>query len=616
LEQLFIIPEIRTQVSAGAAGAPSKGAKVSSNQSGTFETAFRTEEGKIESACTNGGRQENAPEAGGRRKPRSLQEPLGQAPDSPPDGQGVPLLDAIILALGSEESTALQGSDNGEGSPGEDATSEPDAVQTAIPQWAAPLILLAAAQTGEGDFRILLRQLLQQGPPLPDDTIELAGVVPGSEPPGQAASSGGQGPPQNIIFSSAAWQQNSGAGTPTAPVMAAEETAAAANNPETVTPLLGNETAPAEAGGPQAVATAGTAAGTGQSASEILGNASAPGIGAQPRDRLQDTAATPSAGADGTYARRAKDLSPAAESQGRPKGQAGGGDAPIVKHQYQNQATAQGNTYLQFDTSDPSVEEIYIEQQTGLADDLGLRQKSRPAQSQALTAAGNSDPPEETTSTADPGEEVAERPAQQNAVADNNKNTANAATDANRQDTTDGPDGVQRTEGQGLENRQAQAADASQNRPEARSSVEQTRTVQQLSDTILSSVTLKKGRAVIQLHPPELGRVRIHLTLTHGNELRAVFVTETREARLMIESHIEALRAHLDQRGLTMTDCSVDMNNNQGFSLRQHSGNGQAGLWWGRGNRPFAPDGQDVPEAVGAETVLARPANGRVDLVI
>ncbi|MBI2364697.1 MAG: flagellar hook-length control protein FliK [Deltaproteobacteria bacterium] len=81
-------------------------------------------------------------------------------------------------------------------------------------------------------------------------------------------------------------------------------------------------------------------------------------------------------------------------------------------------------------------------------------------------------------------------------------------------------------------------------------------TVNRVADELASHVRLNKREAVIQLDPPELGKIKIEMRLD-GDKLEARIVAEVHESRELIESHLQELRQALRLHHLDLADVRV-----------------------------------------------------------
>lgn len=79
-----------------------------------------------------------------------------------------------------------------------------------------------------------------------------------------------------------------------------------------------------------------------------------------------------------------------------------------------------------------------------------------------------------------------------------------------------------------------------------------------VSGEIAAHVRQNRHEALIQLEPPELGKLKISL-LVQGDTVRAHLVSETDEARSMIQTHLPELREALQLHKLDLLHVSVDV---------------------------------------------------------
>lgn len=70
------------------------------------------------------------------------------------------------------------------------------------------------------------------------------------------------------------------------------------------------------------------------------------------------------------------------------------------------------------------------------------------------------------------------------------------------------------------------------------------------------------GEAKVNLHPAELGRMSLSVTI-EGNETKVAFTVETAQAKHAIESNLPRLREMLEQAGLSLADSDVAEENHQ-----------------------------------------------------
>jgi len=90
-------------------------------------------------------------------------------------------------------------------------------------------------------------------------------------------------------------------------------------------------------------------------------------------------------------------------------------------------------------------------------------------------------------------------------------------------------------------------------------------TVNRVAEELASQVKLNKREAVIQLDPPELGKIKIDLRI-EGDKLEARITAEFYESRVLIESHLQDLRQALRIQHLDLTDVRVSQDGWSGGS--------------------------------------------------
>jgi len=127
-------------------------------------------------------------------------------------------------------------------------------------------------------------------------------------------------------------------------------------------------------------------------------------------------------------------------------------------------------------------------------------------------------------------------------------------------------------------------------------------TVNRVADELASHVKLNKHEAVIQLDPPELGKIKIEMRLD-GEKLAARIVAEVHESRQLIESHLQELRQALRLHHLDLADVRVSQDGwsggsgdpMQGFRQQQPDGEPQ----WARNSENSAAAASASPERIG-----------------
>jgi flagellar hook-length control protein FliK len=106
--------------------------------------------------------------------------------------------------------------------------------------------------------------------------------------------------------------------------------------------------------------------------------------------------------------------------------------------------------------------------------------------------------------------------------------------------------------------------------------------VDRVAQEIKAHIELGKHEAIIQLDPPELGKIKIDLRLD-GDRLQARIVTEEGHTKLLIESHLTELRQALETGQLDLRNIRVDRQDApsaggqwaEGFRDAQGQGEGQ-----------------------------------------
>jgi len=85
--------------------------------------------------------------------------------------------------------------------------------------------------------------------------------------------------------------------------------------------------------------------------------------------------------------------------------------------------------------------------------------------------------------------------------------------------------------------------------------------MQQVIDHIRDLPRPLPNRISLQLHPAELGQLKINLTMQEG-VIRASLVTQTVQAQEILEKHMPKLRALLERQGLELADVRIAQENN------------------------------------------------------
>ena len=80
--------------------------------------------------------------------------------------------------------------------------------------------------------------------------------------------------------------------------------------------------------------------------------------------------------------------------------------------------------------------------------------------------------------------------------------------------------------------------------------------MQQVIDHLRDLPRPLPNRISLQLHPAELGQLKINLTMQEG-VIRASLVTQTVQAQEILEKHMPKLRALLERQGLALEDVRI-----------------------------------------------------------
>jgi len=138
--------------------------------------------------------------------------------------------------------------------------------------------------------------------------------------------------------------------------------------------------------------------------------------------------------------------------------------------------------------------------------------------------------------------------------------------------------------------------------------------IEQVAGEINGRVHIGKTEAVIQLDPPELGKLKIDLHL-EGDRLEARIFAETQESRRLIETHLPELRQALGENRLEHVDVRIESGSWGSARGDGHQGTQQEA----NGGRQSANDfgatargGNDEREPIQRQPALREP--GRVSM--
>jgi flagellar hook-length control protein FliK len=139
-------------------------------------------------------------------------------------------------------------------------------------------------------------------------------------------------------------------------------------------------------------------------------------------------------------------------------------------------------------------------------------------------------------------------------------------------------------------------------------------TIDHVAAEIAGNVRRNKHEAVITLDPPELGKLKIGLTVD-GDKVQVRIFVEARESRGLIENHLPDLKQALVSHHLDLVDVRVDGGNWNGSGSGdlmhsfQHNSRGQQEAGWSAGNSPLS-----TSEVADAPTSDAVSEKGRVSI--
>jgi len=81
----------------------------------------------------------------------------------------------------------------------------------------------------------------------------------------------------------------------------------------------------------------------------------------------------------------------------------------------------------------------------------------------------------------------------------------------------------------------------------------------QIRDGISQAFKMNKNRAILHLNPPELGSVKVNITVSHNNHVQASFVADNPETRHILETNMQHLKDSLAQNGFSTAQVNVDV---------------------------------------------------------
>jgi hypothetical protein len=160
----------------------------------------------------------------------------------------------------------------------------------------------------------------------------------------------------------------------------------------------------------------------------------------------------------------------------------------------------------------------------------------------------------------------------------------------------------------------AQRSDAVVKAGDARSSAHWTPVIDRIAREIVSSVRDNKLEAFITLEPPELGGIKITISL-EGDRVQARISAEAHESGRLIENHVSELKQAFQLQSLDLVDIRVDSGNWGG--VRYDHGQGS---WQSFERQQGSPDGNGgfftpgTTDGDGEQRFRLFTSNGRVSV--
>ncbi len=146
--------------------------------------------------------------------------------------------------------------------------------------------------------------------------------------------------------------------------------------------------------------------------------------------------------------------------------------------------------------------------------------------------------------------------------------------------------------------------------------VEKKEIIHEVTENIAPNIKFGAKKAVLHLNPPELGRIRVQMSLSQDNHLSVTFYTEHSEVRRFLDGQMDSLRANLEQKGFNPNQLVVDPSN-LGESVFLGDRGQQNAQRWADENRSYS---QPTLTKQDEETyVLTEPhqqGNGHISIII
>jgi len=119
-----------------------------------------------------------------------------------------------------------------------------------------------------------------------------------------------------------------------------------------------------------------------------------------------------------------------------------------------------------------------------------------------------------------------------------------------------------------------------------------TQTVSATLTNMVQNGEIKSQQVSLELDPPELGKVQVHLSIEKGESMKVRIVAETDDALLILKRDIHNLKQSLESAGIKMDDSSLSFDLSQGgSSFGQAMGQNQNGAQQSRHDTSFNVSG-------------------------
>lgn len=158
---------------------------------------------------------------------------------------------------------------------------------------------------------------------------------------------------------------------------------------------------------------------------------------------------------------------------------------------------------------------------------------------------------------------------------------------------------------EGVQNQNGQSAKAEHAvKAPAAEQTSQPAILSQVADRIVAGIRRGESRLTLQIHPPSLGKVNIDLSIKN-NQLRAIIIAETVQAKMLLDANLDQLKACLESQSLDVEKVSVEV----GYDDRQFASTLREQRDRERRSMMSSADGIDESQRVRAEQQAAAMAS-------